>query len=188
MRTLLVTLTITVLLSLTGVASADVYKCPAPGGKTIYQDAPCSVETAPVIATAPAALQPGVTVLPAFPAGPTYSYSMFEYQTTDTRRTRLPLTPPEALVATCLEQFRGLLNDPRSPYIQEAALTERVWKSSKGDVRRSLEVMLDARAKNKFGGYIAQVFTCPLTDDAATIEPQGMEAHLAAFRLGVSLR
>jgi hypothetical protein len=173
---------------ITGMASADVFQCPTPGGKTVYQDVPCSETAAPLIARAQAALQPGVTLLPTFPPGPTYSYSLFEYQTTETRRTRLPIIPDDALVATCLAQYRGLLNDPRSPYVQDAALTERVWKSSKGDVRRGLEVMLDARAKNKFGGYVAQVFTCPLTDDAATIEPQGMEAHIAAFRLGIPIK
>jgi hypothetical protein len=49
MRTPLATLTLTLVLSLAGVASADVYKCPVPGGKTVYQDAPCSVEAAPMV-------------------------------------------------------------------------------------------------------------------------------------------
>jgi hypothetical protein len=56
MRTPLATLTLTLALSLAGLASADVYKCPAPGGKTIYQDAPCSVETEPLLRTDPEAL------------------------------------------------------------------------------------------------------------------------------------
>lgn len=42
MRTPLATLTLTALLSLAGVASADIFQCQAPGGKTVYQDAPCT--------------------------------------------------------------------------------------------------------------------------------------------------
>ena len=45
----LATLTLMLALSLPGLASADVYKCPTPDGKTIYQDAPCSVEAAPIV-------------------------------------------------------------------------------------------------------------------------------------------
>ena len=56
MRTPLLTLTLTLALSLAGVASADVYKCPAPGGTTVYQDVPCSVETEPLLRTTPEAL------------------------------------------------------------------------------------------------------------------------------------
>ena len=40
MRTPLATLTLTLALSLPGLASADVYKCPAQGGRT-YQNMPC---------------------------------------------------------------------------------------------------------------------------------------------------
>ena len=49
MRTPLATLTLAAILSLPGIASADVYKCPAPGGKTIYQDAPCAATDEPAI-------------------------------------------------------------------------------------------------------------------------------------------
>lgn len=56
MRTPLATFTLTLALSLPGLSSADVYKCPAPGGKMIYQDAPCSVEAAPLLHTEPEAL------------------------------------------------------------------------------------------------------------------------------------
>ena len=44
MRTPLSTLTLTLVLSLPAMASADVYKCPAPGGTTVYQDAPCGAD------------------------------------------------------------------------------------------------------------------------------------------------
>jgi hypothetical protein len=49
MRTPLATLTFMRALSLPGLASADVYKCPAPGGTTVYQDAPCAAEGEPAI-------------------------------------------------------------------------------------------------------------------------------------------
>ena len=49
MRTPLATLTLTALLSLPGLASADVYKCPAPGGTTVYQDAPCGAVSTPLV-------------------------------------------------------------------------------------------------------------------------------------------
>jgi hypothetical protein len=52
MRTSLLTLTLTLALSLPGLASADVYKCPAPDGKTIYQDRPCQRDTRPILRNA----------------------------------------------------------------------------------------------------------------------------------------
>ena len=47
--TLAATLTLAAILSLPGMASADVYKCPAPGGTSVYQDAPCSADGEPAI-------------------------------------------------------------------------------------------------------------------------------------------
>ena len=53
MRIPLATLTLTLALSLAGMASADVYKCPTPGGKTVYQDAPCAATDEPAIIRKP---------------------------------------------------------------------------------------------------------------------------------------
>ena len=49
MRTPLATLTLAAILSLPGLVSADVYKCPAPSGTTVYQDAPCAADGEPAI-------------------------------------------------------------------------------------------------------------------------------------------
>ena len=56
MRSTMLSLALMLMLFLVSVASADVYKCPTPGGKTIYQDAPCSSEIAPVLRSEPQAL------------------------------------------------------------------------------------------------------------------------------------
>jgi Domain of unknown function (DUF4124) len=65
MRTPLATLTLGALLSLAGLASADVYKCPAPGGKTLYQDAPCAAEGEPaIISPGPGSRYVGPPVVP----------------------------------------------------------------------------------------------------------------------------
>lgn len=76
MRTPLLTLTLTLALSLAGMASADVYKCPAPGGKTIYQDAPCSVETVPMIREQSST--PAAPVLPSPPPALTHMHATLE--------------------------------------------------------------------------------------------------------------
>ena len=68
MRTSLATLTLTLVLSLAGLASADVYKCPAPGGTTVYQDAPCNIETAPVLRSEPET--PSIQTRAPLPADP----------------------------------------------------------------------------------------------------------------------
>lgn len=88
MRTPLATLTLTALLSLAGMASADVYKCPTQGGKAVYQDAPCAATDEPaIISPGPGSQYRGTTV-PLRPPLPT----------------ALPEPPPEPMsITNCLE-------------------------------------------------------------------------------------
>jgi len=65
MRTPLLTITLTLTLSLAGLASADIFQCPAPGGKTIYQDAPCAAADEPaIISPGPGSRYVGPPVVP----------------------------------------------------------------------------------------------------------------------------
>jgi len=177
-------------LVLSAAACADVSTCPEGQGGTVVRDGPCATavaahETAP--SPAPAASPRTTKELVAFPAGERYYDSVFAYKITNTMRTRLERTPSAQLIAVCLAQYRGEWQAPRSPSVQEAALTTRTWRSHQGTIYQAVELLLEAQAPNRVGRSVPSLLSCPLNEDDS-LDATGMDAYLTAFRQGMPIQ
>lgn len=177
-------------LVLSASACADIYTCPDGKGGTVVRDGPCAAAVAgPEASTSPApAVSPSTTKeLVAFPAGERYYNSVFAYKITNTMRTRLERTPSAQLIATCLARYHEELQAPRSPSVQEAAITIRTWKSHQGTIYQAVELLLDAQAPNSAGRSVSHILSCPLNEDDL-LDAKGMDAYLTAFRQGMPIQ
>ncbi|MDP2828138.1 MAG: hypothetical protein Q8O37_05985 [Sulfuricellaceae bacterium] len=83
--------------------------------------------------------------------------------------------PPEKLVNDCVEMYRNSLKDPRSPYVVGAKIERR----------STLQLIVDARAKNSFGGYISTEFICDL-NSSDSIDIEGTKLRVAFSVLGMA--
>ncbi|MFN2162696.1 MAG: hypothetical protein ACK2UN_11530 [Candidatus Promineifilaceae bacterium] len=96
-------------------------------------------------------------------------------------RNRLAISAPEVLIESCLNKWRYLLKDPRSPYVVSSQI-DLVKNLERPDREPWKEVILNVRAKNSFGGYIPEVFVCGVAEDGlADIEVT--DFYQAMFRL-----
>lgn len=155
------------------VANADMFKCKDASGKIGYQDYPCTTTTISYKKNVPSQ---------------TISYkknvpTQAKILTDELKRRSSEEPITKETQDACLDEFRPMLKDPRSAYVQEA-FKSYVTNSKMKNERA--EVVLDARAKNSFGGFIPQAFVCGINDDGS-IDKKGTETYKALFRLGLPL-
>lgn len=99
-------------------------------------------------------------------------------------RTVLADPPSQQLVDECLDYFRPMLRDPRGAYADKAQL-QTVKNRERPDFPEWREVVLDGRATNGFGGYVAQKFNCIL-NSAGSVDQEASKVYKAFFTLGVN--
>ena len=113
-------------------AQAERFLCRDAEGKEVIRNVPCS---SLLEESEGKSSQPKITLSDLIP-------KVIEYK-----------QPSDKLVTACLDRHRDELKDPQSPYVQKAIIKVTVSE---------MRLILDARAKNSFGGYVPTVLECPL--------------------------
>lgn len=79
--------------------------------------------------------------------------------------------PSGAIIDACVEKYRRVLKDPNSVYVVSSTFT-------------ASDLIVDARAKNSFGGYIPAYFKCAMLG-SDRLDDEKTDIYVALFSLGV---
>lgn len=128
-----------------------VYKCTAPNGSVVYQDAPCTGKgeemalPPALVSTPPAPRHDTAPTTPAVPA-PTEAPppAPAPSPTDSAAKTQLELDADH-----CLDWYKPLLRDPKSAYYSNPSRNNRV-------------VSLDLHTTNGYGGFVVLKASCEI--------------------------
>lgn len=93
----------------------------------------------------------------------------------------LETKPPEIVVDACFEHYKNRLLDPRGAYVVSADWS--LVTPSNGKTYN--ELVVDARGKNKLGGFIPVTMYCAVTSEGEQI-PSIMKMYDAFFDLNMT--
>lgn len=142
-------------------AFADIYKCTV-NGKLTFSDTPCAQGDKQEIIKLPGAKKPN---------GGGKGMS----------RTPLKTKPPKSAIDACFEHYKDRLLDPRDAYVVSGT-----WSfATQPNGRTYNELIVNARAKNKMGGFIPVEMYCAVTPEGDQIAPI-MKMYDAFFNLDIT--